>query len=365
LLGQYSAYDVILTDSGTSALALALKVLRDETDAPVALPAYCCYDVATAAAGAGVRILWYDLDPATLSPDLGSLRACFRAGARSVVVAHLYGLPADIGSVESLADEFDALLIEDAAQGSGCAWRERPAGAHGALGVLSFGRGKGMTGGKGGALLINDERLAETALSMWNRAGRPARPRGSLPELMALGAQWLFGRPALYGIPARLPFLGLGETIYRQPHPLAGLTALAAGVLAKTLPLARDEAALRRLNAGGWRAALSGNVQCTPPADWTAGWLRFPIVLPAPALEMLTSWMVAGGAARGYPLALPDLEVVRANGTADAGRFPGARLLAERLATLPTYLPPDNELIRALGAVGLGSLGPAKSSLAR
>ncbi len=33
----------------------------------------------------------------------------------------------------------------------------RPAGAHGALGVLSFGRGKGVTGGKGGALLVNDE----------------------------------------------------------------------------------------------------------------------------------------------------------------------------------------------------------------
>ncbi len=47
----------------------------------------------------------------------------FEAGARSVVVAHLYGVPADLAAVQALAAEFGAILIEDAAQGSGCEWR--------------------------------------------------------------------------------------------------------------------------------------------------------------------------------------------------------------------------------------------------
>ena len=183
-------------------MTLALEVAAAVTHAPVALPAYCCYDVATAADGAGVAFHLYDLEPETLSPDLASLRRSFDAGARSVVVAHLYGVPADLAAVRALAAEFGAIVIEDAAQGSGCEWRGRPAGAHGALGVLSFGRGKGVTGGKGGALLVNEPSLQAAAAAAWEASTGIRTPRGSLRDYRASqGAVAL--RPALTVLDSR------------------------------------------------------------------------------------------------------------------------------------------------------------------
>lgn len=337
LQAAYAPRRLYLTDSGTSALTMALRVVKSTTAAPVALPAYCCYDIATATDGADIPFLLYDLDPRTLSPDLASLRRAFELGARGVVVAHLYGVPADLGGVQALAAEFGAIVIEDAAQGSGCEWRGRPAGAHGALGVLSFGRGKGVTGGKGGALLVNDERLVAATESAWaDRTGSRA-PRGSLEEYVLLKAQWLLGRPALYRIPAALPFLGLGQTTYRSPGPVGGMSTLAAGVLFRTLPLAPGEVATRRANAAHLQATVRGVETFEPHPDWQAGWLRFPVVLQGTASDLITRDHVMAGVMPGYPRSLADLAGFASRGLNLRADFSGARTLAERLVTLPTH----------------------------
>jgi perosamine synthetase len=337
LRSAYAPRQLYLTDSGTSALTLALRVAGAATNAPVALPAFCCYDVATAADGAGIPFVLYDLDPETLSPELASLRRAFEAGAQTVVVAHLYGVPVDLAAVQALASEFGALIIEDAAQGSGCEWQGKPAGAHGALGVLSFGRGKGVTGGKGGALLVNDAGLLAQASAAWEAAKGSREPHGSFRDYLLLKAQWLFGRPSLYWIPASLPFLGLGETIYHLPHPVGGLSGLAAGVLARTLPLVPGEVEIRRANVLRLRGELSGVDHVRPAAEWACGWLRMPIVLQRTAEATLTSYHVAAGVMRGYPTSLADLEGFGTRRLNGAEAFPGARGLAERLATVPTH----------------------------
>ena len=216
LAERFSGAAVLRTDSGTSALRLALHALGVARTGPVALPAYCCYDIATAADGAGVPVLLYDLDPLTLGPSFPSLVAVLEAGAQAVVAVHLYGVPADLGEICRLAEQHRALVVEDAAQGAGMSWEGRPAGATGSLGVLSFGRGKGCTGGGGGALLANDA-AGERALAVARH--ELARGSGGGDRLAAAGAQWLLGRPSLYGVPASLPFLGLGETVYREPTP--------------------------------------------------------------------------------------------------------------------------------------------------
>ena len=81
----------------------------------VALPAYGCYDLATAAIGSEARVVLYDLDPATLGPDEGSLRAALSAGARTVVLAHLFGIPVDVGAVRALPEADGVTIVEDAA----------------------------------------------------------------------------------------------------------------------------------------------------------------------------------------------------------------------------------------------------------
>ena len=143
---HWSAQQVVLTDSGTSALLLAIKVAVPPNGI-VALPAWGCYDLATAAEGADVRVALYDVDPHTLAPDPESLRGALALGAQGIVIAHFYGVPVDMEAVKRTADAAGATVIEDAAQAIGATWRGRPVGSNGALGVLSFGRGKGLNGG--------------------------------------------------------------------------------------------------------------------------------------------------------------------------------------------------------------------------
>jgi len=342
LRARYAPSDLLLMDSGTSALRLAMAASHRQTGAPVALPAYTCFDVATAADGAGVPFLLYDLVPETLSPEPGSLRRAFGAGARSAVIAHLYGVPVDLKAVQVVAGEFGAILIEDAAQGSGCEWKGRPAGAHGTLGVLSFGRGKGMTGGRGGALLINDPQLVPAVREEWTAAGAPTPPLGSVQDVALLKAQWLFCRPWLYWIPANVPFLGLGETVYRQPHQVGAISALAAGVVGRTLKLVPVEVAHRRATARQFRDRVTGVMHVSPAEDWEAGWLRYPVLLGRPAAELLGPTHRAEGVMRGYPKSLADLEGFGARRLNAEEILEGARRLADSLVTLPTHRHVDS-----------------------
>jgi len=336
---RFGCRDLLLTDSGTSALTLALRAGAKRAPGPVALPAYCCYDIATAADGAGVQVLLYDLDPATLGPDLPTLRAALEQGARTVVVAHLYGIPVDLAAVRSLADQHAALLIEDAAQGAGAGYGGRPLGSLGSLGVLSFGRGKGVTSGCGGALLGNDD-AGSTALAAVRDGLLPGST--SATEPIALLAQWLLARPSLYAIPASLPFLGLGETVYRRPRETRGMSAFALGVLRRTLPATDREAAARRAHAERLLQRLGVAVKnleaVRPPAGAVPGYLRLPVLAQDASRGRLGS-----GAARhlgirpGYPATLSELPGFGIRVRNARAGFPGARRLVASLFTLPTH----------------------------
>jgi perosamine synthetase len=333
LRAAFAPRDLLRTDSGTTALTLALTSLaRRHPGRPVALPAYCCYDLATAADGARVPVVLYDLDPATLGPDERSLRHALAAGAAGVVIVHLYGVPVDVDAVTAIAQEHGAEVIDDAAQGVGATYHGKPVGAFGSFGVLSFGRGKGLTGSGGGALLGNDA-IGAGELRVLAAELPPGR-RGGAAALIAAKAQWLLARPAWYGLPSRLPFLHLGETIYRSPARPARASAVNAAILAATWPLAAAESATRRRHADRLLASLSGSRQSWAvrvPAGGVAGYLRLPLV---PAERRLSAKL---GILPGYPKALIDLEGFGARTLTPEAPYSGARLLADRLCTLPTH----------------------------
>jgi len=110
----------VLTDSGTGALILALRAAAPKGGA-VALPAYGCYDLATACDGAGVDVILYDVERDTLGPDLDSVTRALGRGARAVVSAPPYGFATNTPGVRRLCDEHGVPMIEDIAQ---CLWAE-------------------------------------------------------------------------------------------------------------------------------------------------------------------------------------------------------------------------------------------------
>lgn len=337
LAKRYEADDALLTDSGTSALALALGRNVEGHVGPIALPAYGCFDLATAADGAGAQVLLYDVDPSSLGPDLSSLEGALRRGVSKVVVAPLYGIPVDLDTVGQLAREHGAEVLEDAAQGSGTSWRGSPVGAHGDASVLSFGRGKGWTGGGGGALLLRGEEATGRRERLTSEL-RPAR-RG-LGALLGLAGQWLLARPSVYGLPASIPVLGLGETVYRSPRPPARMANVCAAVALETARLQGREIGVRRRHAQSLRHALPETLRAVrPPGGGTAGWLRLP-ALASSAGTAASARGEAGrrlGIAGGYPRPLHRLPGFADRCLYADDRFPGALELSRRLITLPTH----------------------------
>lgn len=335
----FQARGVLVTDSGTSALMLALRaVIREQPRRPVALPAYSCYDVATASDATAAPVLLYDLDPATLGPDLDSLEHSLRNGASAVVVAHLYGVPVDLGAVAELCEAFGVFLIEDAAQSAGASLEGRPLGSYGSLAVLSFGRGKGLTGGGGGALLAHDDwgcRAIEHSRASVGSA------KHAWLDALRVSTQWLLGRPHVYALPASLPFLRLGQTIYRAPRPAHEMSRVSARVLETVWPLAVRELAVRRYNAQLLLKQVAASRHLRPihgAPGGTPGYLRLPLLAGATADPLiLDSHARRLGVTAGYPVALVDLPGFRDRCDNCGGSFPGARLLTTNLATLPTH----------------------------
>lgn len=336
---RLGARQACLTDSGTTALSLALLAAKRLRSVPVALPAWSCYDIATAADGADVPVILYDLDPLTLGPNFTSLARALEAGAKSVVVAHHYGVPVDVDRAARLAAEHRALLIEDAAQGVGIRFGNRAAGSIGSLGVLSFGRGKGRTGGGGGALVANDS-IGEACIEAVKHEIQPGG--AGVRELVAATVQWLLGRPELYSVPASMPFLGLGKTVYHPPGPWLEMTDAGAAVLDRAWDLAEREAEVRRRNGSRLVAPLAvGGAQLAPVRGTPGavpGWLRLPLILSSGRRdELLTDELLRLGAAPGYPRPLATLEPFRHRVANPDDDMPGAALLADRLITLPTH----------------------------
>lgn len=357
LAARFAARDVVLTGSGTDALTLALTLSADDAGRPalVALPAYSCFDIVTAAVGADVRVVFYDVDPVHLGPVPDSLDRALGLGARVAVVGNLHGYPVAWDRVRTATDAAGALLIEDAAQGVGSLWRGVSGGCFGDATVLSFGRGKGWTGGGGGALLFRSDRC-----DGWKaRTGSMMEAPGSLSSsraFLGLVAQWLLGRPWLYGIPSAIPSLALGETVYKEPRVPLRMSPLVAATVA-ALEAVSDARLSRRIEtAERWSAVLGRGARLRPLEPEQGGlsaFLRLAALADTrESAERLGQACEAAGLARGYPITLPRLPAVA--GLVDHPLdMPGAETLASRLVTLPTHSMVSDTDVRAVGrAVG-------------
>jgi perosamine synthetase len=328
----YRARSVMLTDSGTSALILLLRELIPE-GGTVGFPSYACMDLTTAAIGADVKVRLYDIDPVTLSPDLDSVERLFERGVDAIVVAHLYGYPADLPAVQRLAEERGIPVIEDAAQGAGGTLFGATLGGFGDASILSFGRGKGTTAGSGGALVARSSSLAER-LDMV-RTGLKSKSRGGV-TIMSLLAQDLFSHPSLYGIPASIPALRLGETVYRPPQSPHAMSAGSIAVLGRALALAPGEVAARCDRARDLLSVLHSVrdiVPVRPIAGGESGYLRLAVLDSSGSRRARPEL----GVLRGYPMTLDQHSQLQPFLHPNEVAGVGSRQLRDRLFTIPTH----------------------------
>ena len=99
----------------------------------------------------------WNMDPVLLKQAIVDRIAKTGRKPKAIVPVYLYGMPAKINEIMSVAQEFDIPVVEDAAEGFGSLYNGQVCGTFGKYGVLSFNGNKMITTSGGGALICPDE----------------------------------------------------------------------------------------------------------------------------------------------------------------------------------------------------------------
>lgn len=89
---------------------------------------------------------------------------------KAIIVVHLYGMPAKMDEITSIAKKYDVKLIEDAAEALGSTYKGQKCGTFGDFGILSFNGNKIITTSGGGALVCNNEEEKSKAVFLATQA---------------------------------------------------------------------------------------------------------------------------------------------------------------------------------------------------
>ena len=155
--------------SGTEAIHLALRALDIGPGDEVLTVSHTAVATTVAISSTGATPVFVDIDPHTYTMDCTDLERRITPRSKAIVPVHLYGHPADMDGILSLAERHDLVVVEDAAQAHGAAYRGRRCGTLGAAGAFSFYPTKNLGAyGDGGAVVTNDVALAERLVLLRN-----------------------------------------------------------------------------------------------------------------------------------------------------------------------------------------------------
>lgn len=328
---------VTIYPSGTAALAHALadSAAHSSAGAPeVILPAYGCPDLISACMHASVYPRLVDVSPSAWAFDPESLERSLSHNTVAIIAVNLLGIGDQAATLIPICRAKGIRLIQDSAQ---FLPRNHPSWV-GDYVILSFGRGKPLN-------LLCDGALIQRSDSDTIAPQRPARfpVRNRILSTRAAAAAFnILTLPQLYRLVANLPGTGLGQVKY---SPLDHADSLPRKTWQRIGTALAEYALTPSYARHIWADAIAEwtefgiiALQCpdTPPQ---AEPLRLPLLAPdKSARDHLVSRLVqlGLGASRLY-----GTELTAVNGIPDSvrsqGPFPLARMLADRLFTLPTH----------------------------
>jgi perosamine synthetase len=286
----------VAVSSGTAALHLAVLALGIGPGDEVLVPAYTFPATANVVALSGARPVLVDVDPETMNVDPGRVESAVTKRTKAVLAVHLFGRPLDWEALEAVVPP-PVALIEDAAGALGARRRGRPCGSLGIAACLSFHPRKIVTTGEGGAVVCDDEELADAVRRLRHHG---IEPRGDF-DIRAPGFNY------------RLPDL---------------LCAVGIPQLRRL-----DELLEERRRVGEAYAERLADAAELPSADDgdTHGWQAYVIKLDRrdDALAALRE--------RGIEAQIGTYALHRLSAYRDQGAFAGADVCYERALALPLY----------------------------
>ena len=152
---KYIGSDFCVTvNSGTAALHLALSLV-DIRNKEVILPSLSFVSTAHAIIYNGGKPVFVDLNPNNLCIDPDLIRKSITKKTRVILPVHFGGMPCELDEIKKICEEYNTVLIEDAAHAAGTSYRNKKIGIHGEAVCFSFHPIKNLAMPTGGAITLN------------------------------------------------------------------------------------------------------------------------------------------------------------------------------------------------------------------
>jgi len=171
---------VAALSSGTAAIHLALIILGVEQGDEVLCSSFTFSGSVNPVLYQKAVPVFIDSEKDTWNMDPGLLEEAIKdriaRGKKpgALILVHLYGMPAKLEELLSLAEQYEIPVIEDAAEALGSSYDGRKLGSFGLMGILSFNGNKIITTSGGGALLSDNPEYVEKARFLATQARDPA-----------------------------------------------------------------------------------------------------------------------------------------------------------------------------------------------
>ena len=300
---------------GTSALYLALRALRVGPGDEVVTVSHTFIATVEAIVMTGATPVLVDVDPAYYTMDTTKVESALTSKTKAILPVHLYGHPADMEPIVSLARAHDIRVLEDASQAHGATYRGRPVGglADAACFSLYYSKNLGAYG-EAGIITTSDPDVAESV--------RMLRDHGSRDKY----------RHECMGVNGRLD-------------------EIQAAILRVKLRHLRDWNDLRRKHAHHYREALAGSELVLPSERDDSRHVHYVYAVLSSRRDALCDYLKVRGIATGvhYPVPVHRQPAFEPWQMGQAPQ-PQAERLAAQTLSLPMFPEIRDDEIEAVAA---------------
>lgn len=339
---EFSSYSPVWLDSGTSALALALILIREKSsdisEPKVLIPAYACPDLIAAAEFAKVKPVLVDICPSDPSFDLERLRENIDQSTVAVLAVNFLGIKERLSEIKAMLPSH-TFLLEDNAQ-----WypefEDQP--SYGDFVITSFGRGKPASILGGGLLLVrkelNDTNIDELNIIEASELDRTKPPFSSTIKILIYNILLV---PYIYFWLLKIPFIHIGETAFKALDVITEMPRWRKKLLGINLRryLQNRSAALISQYQGLFASHSKFSVIANDNADRNNRMLRYPILCCSSDMRdrfFADLQRLGLGATKMYQRPLLEIDGVKARVDSN-GENINAAGFARRLITLPVH----------------------------
>lgn len=163
LRDRFGAKECLMTPSCTAALEMAAILCDLKPGDEVIMPSFTFVSTANAFVRVGATPVFIDIRPDTLNMDASLIEDAITDRTKVIVPVHYAGVGCEMDRIMTIAEKYNLLVVEDAAQAVNAKYNDKYLGSYGHFGCYSFHETKNYICGEGGALAINDSRFIDRA----------------------------------------------------------------------------------------------------------------------------------------------------------------------------------------------------------